>query len=104
MNSFDSAVLIIGADAGEYARLIDLAEPSIPVTTCRNAAEARAAYAEQSILFGNPESIASILPDMPAVEWVQSTWAGVTPLLEIGRRDYLLTGRFWVEDLRSWVA
>jgi phosphoglycerate dehydrogenase-like enzyme len=86
------SVLIIGEDAGEYVRLIDAAEPSIPVTTCHNAAEALAAYTEQSILFGNPESIARVLPDMPTVEWVQSTWAGVTPLLEIDRRDYLLTG------------
>ncbi len=92
MKSSESAVLIIGADAGEYARLIDAAEPSMPVTTCCGADEARAAYTDQSILFGNPESIAGVLPDMPTVEWVQSTWAGVTPLLEIGRRDYLLTG------------
>ncbi len=92
MKSSESAVLIIGADAGEYARLIDAAEPSMPVTTCCGADEARAAYTDQSILFGNPESIVSALPDMPTVEWVQSTWAGVTPLLEIGRRDYLLTG------------
>ena len=92
MKSSESAVLIIGADAGEYARLIDAAEPSTPVTTCCGADDARAAYTDQSILFGNPESIVSALPDMPTVEWVQSTWAGVTPLLEIGRRDYLLTG------------
>ena len=92
MKASDSAVLIIGADAEEYVRFIDAAEASIPVTTCRNAAEARAAYTEQAILFGNPKSIAQVLPDMPTVEWVQSTWAGVTPLLEIGRRDYLLTG------------
>jgi len=92
MKGSDSAVLIIGADAGEYARLIDAAEPSIPVTTCHDAEEARTAYTEQSILFGNPESIARVLPDMPTVEWVQSTWAGITPLLEIARRDYQLTG------------
>jgi phosphoglycerate dehydrogenase-like enzyme len=92
MKSSDLAVLVIGADAGEYARLIDAAEPSVPVTTCGSADEARAAYTNQSILFGNPESIASVLPDMPTVKWVQSTWAGVTPLLELGRRDYLLTG------------
>jgi len=88
----DPSVLIIGEDAEVYLRLIVAAEPSIPVTTCRNAAEARAAYTDQAILFGNPDSIARVLPDMPTVEWVQSTWAGVTPLLDIGRRDYLLTG------------
>jgi len=92
MNNSDQAVLIIGADAREFARLIELADPLMPVTTCRDAAEALAAYTNQSILFGNPESIACVLPDMPAVEWVQSTWAGVTPLLEIERRDYQLTG------------
>ena len=29
---------------------------------------------------------------MPEVRWVQSSWAGVTPLLDLGRTDYLLTG------------
>jgi phosphoglycerate dehydrogenase-like enzyme len=29
---------------------------------------------------------------MPAVEWVQSTWAGVKPLVALDKRDYLLTG------------
>ncbi len=28
----------------------------------------------------------------PVVRWVQSTWAGVTPLLALGRRDFVLTG------------
>jgi len=92
MKSSDTGVLVIGADAREYARLINAAEPSISVTTCRNADETPAAYTNQSVLFGNPESIARVLPDMPTVKWVQSTWAGVTPLLELGQRDYLLTG------------
>lgn len=92
MNNSDPAVLIIGADAEEYARLIGAAEPSIPVSTCQDVTEASAAYTKQSILFGSPDLIVRVLPDMPTVEWVQSTWAGVTPLLETGRRDYLLTG------------
>jgi phosphoglycerate dehydrogenase-like enzyme len=29
---------------------------------------------------------------MPTIDWVQSSWAGVTPLIEIDRRDYVLTG------------
>ncbi len=92
MKNSDSSVLIVEAEAREYARLIKAAEPSIPVTTCRDADEALAAYADQSILFGDPASIANVLPDMPTVKWVQSTWAGVTPLLDTYRRDYLLTG------------
>lgn len=48
-------------------------------------------YSDHTVLFGSPASIAEVLPDMPAVEWVQSTWAGVTPLIELDRRDYVLT-------------
>ena len=87
------SVLIIGEDAGDYAALVETADDlSISIAVCPNASDAASVYSDQTILFGNPESIARVLPDMPTVEWVQSTWAGVTPLLEIGRRDYLLTG------------
>lgn len=89
----DPSVLIIGEDAADYAGLVDAADDvSIRITTCSSASDAASVYSGQTILFGNPESIARVLPDMPAVEWVQSTWAGVTPLLEIDRRDYQLTG------------
>ena len=87
------SVLIIGEDAGDYAALVETVDDlSIRIAVCPNASEAASVYSDQTILFGDPESIASVLPDMPTVEWVQSTWAGVTPLLEIDRRDYLLTG------------
>ena len=87
------SVLIIGEDAGDYAALVETADDlSISIAVCPNASDAASVYSDQAILFGDPESIARVLPDMPTVEWVQSTWAGVTPLLEIGRRDYLLTG------------
>jgi phosphoglycerate dehydrogenase-like enzyme len=49
-------------------------------------------YTDQSIIFGSPGMIAEILPQMPSVEWVQSSWAGVTPLMALKRRDYVLTG------------
>lgn len=89
----DPSVLIIGEDAADYAGLVDADDDvSIRITTCSSASDAASVYSGQTILFGNPESIARVLPDMPAVEWVQSTWAGVTPLLEIDRRDYQLTG------------
>lgn len=80
--------LIITRDADAYVRLLDCADTA---TACRSPDEARAAFAGQRILFGDPESVASVLPGMPGVEWVQSTWAGVTPLLGIDRRDYVLT-------------
>ena len=75
--------------AGEIARLT---RNSIPVKACASSREALAAYTDESVLFGDPNMIAAILPKLPTVEWVQSSWAGVTPLLAVDRRDYVLTG------------
>ena len=65
---------------------------SIPVEPCGSSAEALEKYAGQTILFGDPDMVAKILPELPDVDWVQSTWAGITPLTAVGRRDYVLTG------------
>jgi len=44
------------------------------------------------IVFGEPSLIVQILGELPKLKWVQSTWAGVEPLLNPAlRRDYLLT-------------
>jgi phosphoglycerate dehydrogenase-like enzyme len=44
------------------------------------------------VVFGEPSLIRPELPKLPAVRWVQSTWAGVEPLLDPSlRRDYVLT-------------
>ena len=89
----EASVLIIGEDSSELAALLEQdATCALTVATAGNAEEAVAANAGQTILFGDPQSIAQVLADMPAVKWVQSTWAGVTPLLNLDRRDYQLTG------------
>lgn len=88
-----SSCLIITAAAQEFADEIAAQSDSpLSVIPCTTAAEARAAYAGQTVLFGNPSMIAEVLADMPGVDWVQSTWAGVTPLMNHPRRDYVLTG------------
>ena len=85
--------LLITSLADEFAEAIKRsANPSISVTACRSAEEALARYDGESVLFGNPQEIADILADLPAVRWVQSSWAGVTPLIAHARRDYVLTG------------
>ncbi|MDX1405358.1 MAG: D-2-hydroxyacid dehydrogenase [Woeseiaceae bacterium] len=81
------------AAAEEYAaELQRLAADSIPFKACTSVGDARSQYANETILFGRPDMIAELLPHMPAVDWVQSSWAGVTPLIEADRRDYQLTG------------
>ncbi len=44
------------------------------------------------LVFGEPTLIREMLPQLSKLVWVQSSWAGVEPLLEPGlRRDYMLT-------------
>lgn len=85
--------LIVTTLAAEFADEVRrLSGNSIPVQPCVSADAARAAYAGHKLLFGSPAMIAEVLDDMPTVDWVQSSWAGVTPLIEAARRDYRLTG------------
>ena len=84
--------LIVSGIADELAEQV-VAHADFPISTnaCSSAAEALANYSGESIVFGRPDMIAQILPELPKVEWVQSSWAGVTPLMAIDRRDYVLT-------------
>ena len=75
--------------ADEIARL---AEFPVPVKACTSAKQALAEYSDETVLFGDPAMIVPILPKMPTVQWVQSSWAGVTPFMNADRRDYILTG------------
>ena len=83
--------LIVSSTAERFAEEVKRGA-SIPIEPCTSTIEAREKYAGQSILFGDPDMLAEILPDLPDVDWVQSTWAGITPLTAVGRRDYVLTG------------
>ncbi|MCZ6618153.1 MAG: D-2-hydroxyacid dehydrogenase [Gammaproteobacteria bacterium] len=85
--------LIITATADELAEEIArLAEFPLAVKACTTAEQALVEYTDEAVLFGNPDMIADILPEMPTVAWIQSSWAGVTPLMALDRRDYVLTG------------
>jgi len=85
--------LIVTTLANEFAdELEKLTDVSIRCKVCTTPQQALADYSNEPIIFGSPGMIAEILPKMPAVEWVQSSWAGVTPLMALDRRDYILTG------------
>lgn len=91
MNS--PAVLILSPDANDYLPCVgELAEAGIAFTVAESVSAAREIYAGQPVVLGQPDLVAQVLGDMPEVRWVQSSWAGVTPLLKTGRTDYLLTG------------
>ena len=87
------AVLVLTDDAEAYLPLLsELAREGTELVAVTTPQSARAAYAGQTVLLGQPDLAAAVLGDLPAVRWVQSSWAGVTPLLALGRRDFLLTG------------
>ena len=84
--------MLIAADADMFAAEIDrFADFSAGVTTCLSPEDALAEYRGHPVVLGEPGLIATVLNKMPEVEWVQSTWAGVTPLISCERRDYVLT-------------
>ena len=85
--------IIVTSLAKEFAREFErLCDFSLTVKTCLSAEQAMDEYEGESILFGNPDMIVRLLPTMPGVKWVQSSWAGITPFLALDRRDYVLTG------------
>jgi len=63
----------------ETANLPDLAIVDTPSPEC-------------DIVLGSPARIRAALSSLPHLNWAQSTWAGVEPLLDPAlRRDYILT-------------
>lgn len=87
------AVLILSRDAPEYLpRLQCLADAGVVMRAADSPRAALQAYEGQPVVLGQPDLVAAVLERMPAVRWVQSTWAGVRPLIELERRDYVLTG------------
>jgi phosphoglycerate dehydrogenase-like enzyme len=84
--------LIVSTLANEYAaELANCDGVDIATRLCTSSEEALQQYSGQKIVFGDPDLVAPALQDMPAVEWVQSTWTGIRPFIHVDRRDYILT-------------
>ena len=86
-------LLILSRFARDYHDLVDSAcLPDLAVTPATDPAEAAANAASFDLAFGEPALLRQVMPRLTAVRWVQSTWAGVEPLLDPAlRRDYILT-------------
>ncbi len=90
-------VLVVSQHAQAYRDLLS-ARPldGVSLRYAATTAEALKHCETAEILFGAPDLLAPLLPECPALRWLQSSWAGVTPLIKAERKDYLLTG---VKDL-----
>lgn len=85
-------VLIAENDYPLYARLLQQAAPDLEVQTSGDSAQLAKMAAECPVWLGQPDLLATLLRQGHKPQWLQSTWAGITPLLAEGlTRDYRLT-------------
>ncbi len=86
-------LLILSRRARDYHALLESAHlPELAITSTTDPMEAAANAPSFDLAFGEPALLRQVMPALTAVRWVQSTWAGVEPLLDSAlRRDYVLT-------------
>ncbi len=86
-------LLILSRHAPVYRRLIEQAAlPGLSILTAADPAALDGSTRDCDIVLGEPSLVAPALARLSALGWVQSTWAGVEPLVEPSlRRDYVLT-------------
>lgn len=85
-------VLIADHDFSVYTRLLRNAAPDIEVLSSGDSAELSRMAADAPVWLGQPDLMANLLRQGHKPQWLQSTWAGITPLLADGlNRDYRLT-------------
>jgi len=86
-------LIILSKNADEYHRLLEaehLSDLKI-IKTCTDPDQIISG-SPCNILFGDTSLVSMVLHKLPQLQWVQTTWAGVEPLLKQGlRRDYQLT-------------
>jgi len=91
--SKDHRILILSTDAQEYERLLrEQGFGPMVVAAFTQPADLEADARLANVVLGDPDCVAPVLNSLSRLEWVQSTWAGVRPLLDAARRDYRLTG------------
>ncbi|MCY1395134.1 Glyoxylate/hydroxypyruvate reductase A [compost metagenome] len=85
-------VLIAEQDYALYARLLRAAAPQLEVLTSGDSAELAELATDCPVWLGQPDLLATLLRQGHQPRWLQSTWAGITPLLAEGLpQDYRLT-------------
>jgi len=85
-------VLIAEHDYPVYTELLRKAAPDIEILSSGDSAELSRMAADAPVWLGQPDLMANLLRQGHKPQWLQSTWAGITPLLAEGlNRDYRLT-------------
>lgn len=87
------AILIVSDEAERYLEVLRAGlGDSVPITACQNSHEARARFGGQPVVLGEPHRVARAAEGWGELRWVQSTWAGITPLLPLAATGVTVTG------------
>jgi len=85
-------VLIAEHDYPLYTQLLGQIAPDLEVMSTGDSAELSRMAADCLVWLGQPDLLATLLRQGHTPQWLQSTWAGITPLLAEGLpREYRLT-------------
>ncbi|MBM7059506.1 D-2-hydroxyacid dehydrogenase [Pseudomonas sp. UL073] len=85
-------ILIAEHDHARYAALLRAAQPDLELIATDDPAELAQAAGACAIWLGQPDLVATLLRQGLKPQWLQSTWAGITPLLAPSLpRDYRLS-------------
>lgn len=87
-------LLILSTNAESYKQYIDAYDlPNLSIHSCSSIEEAKPYLTHVTIMLADPAFAKEVVGEMPKLQWLQSTWAGVNALIEDGlRQDYSLTG------------
>ncbi|MEH6824357.1 MAG: D-2-hydroxyacid dehydrogenase [Motiliproteus sp.] len=73
--------LLVSADAECYRQLLAPLADEFVLVSVDNVAQALSLCSDCEILLGDPDLLLPLLDKMPLLRWVQSSWAGVAPLI-----------------------
>ncbi|MEP0203255.1 MAG: D-2-hydroxyacid dehydrogenase [Halioglobus sp.] len=86
-------VLVLGPQSDQFRSLLEpRGLPGFNARYCEHAEPAAALAGDIEVIFGPPAMVAGLIDQCSHLRWVQSTWAGVRPLVEQPNRDFQLTG------------
>ena len=86
-------LLILSKDADIYKEQIEPLVGSLRMFACESVEDAQLHLSTANLLLASPALAVKVIHDMPKLRWFQSTWAGITPLVQANlRKDYQLTG------------
>jgi phosphoglycerate dehydrogenase-like enzyme len=86
-------LLIVSQHFEIYKQLIEQASlPGLSIIAVSEPGQAIRLGYECDLVFGEPALVGQVLNSLPKVRWVQTSWAGVEPLMAPDvKRDYILT-------------